>query len=171
MPSCISFVFSFQLVLLPLVCAVLLAGMNVVMPTAMMTMHEDPDLRAQSALTGSRGARVLEAIGNQIGENAQMVLDNCRAIYAVAAASEGDGSSVEAKEDLMKARYDCGCVATFLTAMRTQEHLPTACSHFRLPHRSTERNSSRGGATRNLKRRTSRKPWGRCWIGFSNKFW
>jgi hypothetical protein len=56
-----------------------------------MTMHQDPDLQAQSALTGSRGARLLEYLGQLNPE----VATNCKAIFVVA--SETDSSGVDAK--------------------------------------------------------------------------
>lgn len=65
--------------------------MNVIMPTAMMTMHQDPDLQAQSALTGSRGARLLEFLGQLSPE----VDTNCKAIFVVA--SDTDSSGVDTK--------------------------------------------------------------------------
>ena len=70
--------------------------MNVIMPTAMMTMHQDPDLQAQSALTGSRGARLLEVLGRM---NPGVDI-NCKAIFAVA--SDTESSGVDAK--LLKVR-------------------------------------------------------------------
>lgn len=57
-----------------------LAYMNVIVPTAMATMHEDPNFSAQSEQTATRGTRVLTALkaGNDPVEN------HCRAIVAIA---------------------------------------------------------------------------------------
>lgn len=68
------------------------------MPTAMMSMHEDPDLQAQSALTGSRGARLLEVLGD-LNPGVDI---NCKAIFAVASDADADSSGVDAK--LLKVR-------------------------------------------------------------------
>ena len=56
-----------------------LLGMNVIMPTAMVTMHEDESLSAQSATTAARGIKVLAAL-----KGISEVEQNCQAIQAVA---------------------------------------------------------------------------------------
>jgi hypothetical protein len=57
-----------------------------------MSMHQDPDLQARSALTGSRGARLLKVLADLNPE----VETNCQAIFAVArndsTAAAGSGS-------------------------------------------------------------------------------
>lgn len=53
--------------------------MNVVMPTGMITMHQDPELSANSKMTSERGIRVLQSIRDQ-----SLVQENCQAILAVA---------------------------------------------------------------------------------------
>jgi hypothetical protein len=75
--------------------------MNVIMPTAMMTMHQDPDLQAQSALTGSRGARLLEVLGHLNSD----VFTNCEAIFAVASDTDSSASGI-VDEKLLKVRFD-----------------------------------------------------------------
>jgi len=64
-----------------------LAFMNVVMPTAMSTMHETEELQQSSALTAERGLSVLEALA---GEH-HLVEDNARAILAAAATATDQG--------------------------------------------------------------------------------
>jgi hypothetical protein len=80
--------------------------MNVIMPVAMTTMHEDPELAANSAKTGERGLRVLQALSD-ISD----VTANARAILAVAAddqsiknnySEDDDGASSDPK--LIKVR-------------------------------------------------------------------
>jgi len=56
-----------------------LACMNVIMPTAMITMHEDEELSMQSQTTAERGLRVLQTLLSR-GNTAQQ----CKAILAVA---------------------------------------------------------------------------------------
>jgi hypothetical protein len=83
-------------------------GMNVIMPTAMMTMHQDPDLQAQSALTGSRGARLLEVLGHLSPE----VDPNCKAIFAVASGDTDSSAGVDTK--LLKVRTLVGWLVGWL---------------------------------------------------------
>lgn len=69
--------------------------MNVVMPTGMITMHEDPELSEQSKKTSERGAKILASL-----RDSQLVKDNCKAILAVATdesdlAAEADGKLVK----------------------------------------------------------------------------
>ena len=69
-----------------------LACMNVVMPTAMITMHTDPELSQQSQKTAERGVRVLAAL-----KGADDVEKQCNAILAVATDRKD-----EADADLVK---------------------------------------------------------------------
>eukprot|EP00525_Craspedostauros_australis_P012434 CAMPEP_0198112458 /NCGR_PEP_ID=MMETSP1442-20131203/4306_1 /TAXON_ID= /ORGANISM="Craspedostauros australis, Strain CCMP3328" /LENGTH=249 /DNA_ID=CAMNT_0043769231 /DNA_START=33 /DNA_END=782 /DNA_ORIENTATION=+ len=69
-----------------------LACMNVVMPTAMKTMHEDEELQVQSSITANRGIKILANLATLDA----MVKVNCDAILAVAemeadAATTDDG--------------------------------------------------------------------------------
>lgn len=76
-------------------------GMNVVMPTGMITMHEDPNLSEQSKKTAERGSRILASLNNN-----QLVQDNCRAILAVAhTMDDKDAASAEAKPDLVQVSF------------------------------------------------------------------
>ena len=59
--------------------------MNVVMPTAMTSMHTDPELSGSAAQTAKRGIRVLKYLQNKDDS----VKTNCDAIRAVAT---GDGA-------------------------------------------------------------------------------
>ena len=56
-----------------------LACMNVIMPTAMVTMHQDPKLSEQSKLTAERGTKILASL-----RDIPFVQENCKAILAVA---------------------------------------------------------------------------------------
>ena len=62
-------------------------GMNVIMPTAMVTMHQDADLSANSAKTAERGVRILRAL-KDISE----VRENAQASLTVATNSSVEGS-------------------------------------------------------------------------------
>jgi len=53
--------------------------MNVVMPTAMTTMHNDPELASSSSMTAKRGIQVLQALIDR-----EDVLLNIQAILSVA---------------------------------------------------------------------------------------
>lgn len=54
-------------------------GMNVIMPTAMVTMHKDPDLASNSLKTSRRGIKVLKELLNKPG-----AIEQCKAILNVA---------------------------------------------------------------------------------------
>jgi len=79
-----------------------LSCMNVIMPTAMTTMHQDPLLAANSAKTAQRGTRILQALlqddDNQVQEK---VRQTCKAIYEVATTT-----TVEDDNDDNKATYE-----------------------------------------------------------------
>ena len=62
--------------------------MNVIMPTAMSTMHEQEELRQSSASTAERGLCVLKTL---TGQN-PLVEDNARAILAVATGEERESA-------------------------------------------------------------------------------
>jgi hypothetical protein len=64
-----------------------LACMNVVMPTGMITMHQDPELSAQSKKTADRGIRLLASMKTDAE-----VQKTCDAILAVATDSQGQVS-------------------------------------------------------------------------------
>lgn len=64
-----------------------LACMNLIMPTGMVTMHEDPELSASSARTAERGARVLGALLET--DSRAAVRENCAAVFAVASGKAG----------------------------------------------------------------------------------
>ena len=68
-----------------------LPGMNVVMPTAMITMHKDPNLSEQSRKTSERGTRILKALSDK-----ELVQQNSQAIVAAATdSSKGERKLVE----------------------------------------------------------------------------
>lgn len=66
--------------------------MNVVMPTAMSSMHTDPELSANAARTARRGIRVLK----YLQDKNESVKTNCDAIRAAAAG--GDTSTENCEE-------------------------------------------------------------------------
>ena len=71
-----------------------LACMNVVMPTAMITMHQDMELSAQSRITAERGYRVLRALyRNQEYPARDAVRENCQAILTVATLDGSDATT------------------------------------------------------------------------------
>ena len=60
--------------------------MNVIMPTAMITMHTDAELSQNSAKTAKRGAKIVKALIEKPGMKEQ-----CIAIYNVAKMGSTDG--------------------------------------------------------------------------------
>mmetsp|Transcript_50369 Transcript_50369/g.107274 ORF Transcript_50369/g.107274 Transcript_50369/m.107274 type:complete len:243 (+) Transcript_50369:128-856(+) len=62
-----------------------LACMNVVMPTAMRTIHQDAELRECASKTASNGKRILRLLKGK-----EDVVRNCRAIRRVCRGSGGD---------------------------------------------------------------------------------
>jgi len=80
-----------------------LACMNVIMPTAMVTMHEDPELSASSARTAERGAKVLGALLETNESHAAVVRNNCAAILAVANGEAGrDADDDDDDQELLR---------------------------------------------------------------------
>jgi hypothetical protein len=76
-----------------------LACMNVVMPTAMISMHQNPNLSARSRTTAQRGSRILEHL---LQNRIRTASKNCKAILAVAT---GQATSIDASDfysDLIK---------------------------------------------------------------------
>jgi len=73
-----------------------LACMNVVMPTGMITMHEDPTLSQSSRLTSQRGSRILECL-----LEFPLARDNCQAILSVAT-DGNDPTCKNAKSDMVE---------------------------------------------------------------------
>jgi len=73
--------------LVPLVC------MNVVMPTAVSSMHTEEELQNQSKMTASRGVKVLQALLKGSPKMKDKILNNCRAINAAASDTRADGIS------------------------------------------------------------------------------
>jgi hypothetical protein len=65
-----------------------LACMNVIMPTGMITMHQDEELSQQSQITAERGVRLLRALRDKA-----KVKEECEAILAVASGSQDIVSS------------------------------------------------------------------------------
>ena len=66
-------------ILVPLAC------MNVVMPTAMSTMHQDPDLQSSAELTARRGSRILSFLAKN--DHDSLVAINCNAIIEATSVS------------------------------------------------------------------------------------
>jgi hypothetical protein len=81
--------------------------MNVVMPTAMSSMHTDPELSANAARTARRGIRVLK----YLQDKNESVKTNCDAIRAVAAGDDTencDEERVEVSRVMRQDRFRCG---------------------------------------------------------------
>lgn len=73
-----------------------LACMNVVMPTGMITMHEDPNLSEASRKTSERGSRILASLMDH-----PVATENCKAILSVA--TDGvDPKCFGAKSDMVE---------------------------------------------------------------------
>mmetsp|Transcript_24990 Transcript_24990/g.69144 ORF Transcript_24990/g.69144 Transcript_24990/m.69144 type:complete len:245 (-) Transcript_24990:2654-3388(-) len=77
-----------------------LACMNVVMPTAMITMHKDADLSAQSQITAERGLRVLQCLLSDL--DSDVTRRNCQAILSVATKEEGGEDLVSYWQDFFE---------------------------------------------------------------------
>ena len=73
--------------------------MNVVMPTAMTSMHTDPEMSNNAALTAKRGTRVLK----HLQDKDDSVKTNCDAIRAVATGGGAD-SCVEERFEVSLGR-------------------------------------------------------------------
>jgi hypothetical protein len=76
-----------------------LSCMNVIMPTAMSTMHDEAELQENSRKTAMRGIKILLALHS----NAEVGL-NAKAIHAAATRS-GDGDDSDANPALVKVSY------------------------------------------------------------------
>ena len=74
-----------------------LACKNVVMPTAMSTMHQDPQLQSDAALTAQRGIRILSFLAkhnnNNKDEEDSLVSRNCNAIMEATSIDATSSSS------------------------------------------------------------------------------
>ena len=71
--------------------------MNVVMPTAVSSMHDDPALADASKRTAQRGRKVLMTMLDNIE-----MRKNCRAIYKASIQYDSDNVI---EDDLVKVRY------------------------------------------------------------------
>lgn len=68
-----------------------LACMNVIMPTAMTSIHEDPELKSCASKTADNGLKILRLLKGESD-----VVSNCKAIYQVASDQvEGGDDSIE----------------------------------------------------------------------------
>ena len=80
-------------------------GMNVIMPTAMSSIHQDPELKECAAKTANEGTKILRLLkGN--GD----VVGNCKAILDVC---EGSGT-VEGSKDLIEVRLNTRSIILLL---------------------------------------------------------
>lgn len=79
--------------------------MNVIMPTAMTTMHQEEELRRSSSRTAHRGLCVLEAL---VGQHSS-VEDNAKAILHVASKKSEKESG--ASPALIKVRLESSLLA------------------------------------------------------------
>ena len=67
--------------------------MNVVMPVAMITMHQDPALSEASRMTAARGGRLLASVF----ESSPSIRSNARALYEAAAEESNDSDTSDPK--------------------------------------------------------------------------
>ena len=79
-----------------------LACMNVVMPTAMTTMHTDPEQQNASRLTAERGLRILQHL-NTLCES--KVKENCDAMLVAAAQDAADNDDDDGLVDYWRRFY------------------------------------------------------------------
>ena len=71
--------------------------LNVIMPTAMVTMHKDPELAHQSAITAARAMNLMMQVMDASGrdsETRQAVTQQCKAILEMATSQES-GAEVD----------------------------------------------------------------------------
>ena len=91
--------------------------MNVIMPTAMITMHQDPEQSANSARTSRRGLQLIQALlsmtknknkkttsnGGNIDETNSLIRSHCESILKVATTtttpSQGDDGITNSNDD------------------------------------------------------------------------
>ena len=83
--------------------------MNVIMPTAMITMHQDPEQSANSARTSRRGLQLLQAMlsmknttskGGKMDVTNSLIRSHCEAILKVATTTpRGDSNSISDNDD------------------------------------------------------------------------
>ena len=85
--------------------------MNVIMPTAMITMHQDPEQSANSARTSRRGLQLVRELlsmkfssnGGRIDETNSLIRSHCEAILKVATTttttSQGDDGITNSNDD------------------------------------------------------------------------
>ncbi len=85
--------------------------MNVIMPTAMVTMHKDPDLADNSLKTSQRGIKVLKALLDKPG-----VKEQCEAIRSVAM---GDVDMDEGNDKDIKVSSQCS-IAFFINGLNNE---------------------------------------------------
>lgn len=72
-----------------------LSFMNLIMPTAMVTMHKDPELSSQSRITAERGLLILQAL-KEMHVTQELVESEYEAILA---AATGESHSNRSKKD------------------------------------------------------------------------
>ncbi len=77
-------------------------GMNVVMPTAMITMHQSEELSAGSARTAERGIRILKALRDY-----PTVMENIKAIVSVANDLEEENVDIKLVQVRWRQRLVC----------------------------------------------------------------
>lgn len=82
--------------------------MNVVMPTAMSSMHTDPELSANAARTARRGIRVLK----YLQDKNESVKTNCDAIRAAAAGGDTSTENCEERVEVSQSSHEAGPVVS-----------------------------------------------------------
>lgn len=79
-----------------------LSFMNLIMPTAMVTMHKDPELSEQSRITAERGLLILQAL-QEMQATQELVKNEYKAIIA---AVTGDESTDSSKKEFWRNFFD-----------------------------------------------------------------
>ena len=87
--------------------------MNVVMPTAMTSMHTDPEMSNNAAKTAKRGTRVLK----HLQDKDDSVKTNCDAIRAVATGGGADSCVEERFEVSLGGRVERGILVCLLACL------------------------------------------------------
>jgi len=108
-----------------------LACMNVIMPTATASMHDDPLLAKSSRMTAERGTKVLLSLFEDI----EAVRINCLAILCASCSLQGDENSLEESVNdpsLVEVSFmgrNCSCIDLFVPDLTSL--LSLAIFHFR----------------------------------------
>ena len=105
----------------------LITGMNVIMPTGMISMHTDPKLSLSSQKTAVRGKKVLASLKTASPNHETEVKEICEAIFTVAT------TTTEESED---EKVQVSISPTFLknySSFFPWIHVRLTCTSFHIP--------------------------------------